>query len=208
MKKLLLIAVLSAGAAAASATTITFDDLPSAGQDTQIMNGYAGLNWSNFYALDTSTFKVQPSGYGYGIVSGTNVAYNAYGDPATVSSPGADQTFSVQDGYFTGAWHNGLQITATAVFADTTSTSLTFTVDSTAPTHQYFNWDNVQSLTFTSTGGTSAGYIAEGSQATHFALDNLTVSVVPVPEPGTFSLMGFGLLLGALASSTKRRKGS
>jgi hypothetical protein len=64
-------------------TVITFDDLPSY---SQISNGYAGLNWNNFYVLNTPDYGLNPSGYQNGTVSVPNVAFNAWGNPASISS--------------------------------------------------------------------------------------------------------------------------
>ena len=54
---------------------INFDDF---GAYADIYNGYAGLNWSNFYALNGST-NHPGSGYERGATSGSNVAFNGFG---------------------------------------------------------------------------------------------------------------------------------
>ncbi len=61
----------------------------------------------------------------------------------------------------------------------------------------------VDQLTFSSAGGTSAGF---GGGGTHFAMDNFTYNEVlsPVPEPETYAMLAVGLgLMGAFA---RRRK--
>jgi len=42
-----------------AATTITFDDLSDNGFGTAIVNGYQGLNWTNWFALNTPLFTAQ-----------------------------------------------------------------------------------------------------------------------------------------------------
>lgn len=200
MKKLLLLAAMATLSASAMAATITFEDLTDPGSGTPISNEYQGLSWSNFYSMNAAIYNIQPSGYGNGRISGTNVAYNGFGDPAMVISAGANEGFSIQDGYFTGAWNDGLEITATAVFTDQTSKSLTFTVDSTGPTHQYFDWTDIQSLTFSSAGGVQAGY---GGGGTQFVVDNLTVNAVP--ELGSNQLMLLGMCFGYAIVAARRR---
>ena len=85
-------------------TLINFDDL-NPGFGSQIANGYAGLNWNNFYALNSSV--AGPSGYENGTISSPNVAYNAFGSAASISSA---TPFTLNSGYFTAAWNNGLNL--------------------------------------------------------------------------------------------------
>ncbi|NND74212.1 MAG: hypothetical protein HKN44_04320 [Ilumatobacter sp.] len=64
---------------------VGFDDFTAADTLTEVPNGYAGLNWSNW----VSTHRLVYAGPGYNNVgtSGEFVAYNGSGNPATVSSP-------------------------------------------------------------------------------------------------------------------------
>ena len=53
----------------------TFDDLDLAAEDyPALTNGYDGLNWSNFYALNGVLYT--NSGYQAGVISASNVAFN------------------------------------------------------------------------------------------------------------------------------------
>ncbi len=168
----------------ASATTITFDDLASA---STIANGYNGLNWSNFGAYNGSDYAT--SGYVNGRVSGVNTAYNMYGSPASFSSATA---FTLNSGYFTGAWNNGLVISVVGLVAGLQVYSDTFTVNANGPTLHTFDWTNLSGVTFSSAGGVNAGLSSTGTQ---FALDNLTINAA-VPEPATWAMMlvGFGMM--------------
>ena len=62
---------------------ITFDDL--IGTSVPVPDGYYNLTWSNFYYLNGVTY-VGPSGFGAGVESTNNVAYNNGGTPAVISS--------------------------------------------------------------------------------------------------------------------------
>src|SRR5689334_20725074 len=63
--------------------TITFDDLTGAGLPP-VPNGYGGLQWDQFNWCDYTTSG--SSGFSVGVVSLRKVAFNAYGNPAQLSS--------------------------------------------------------------------------------------------------------------------------
>jgi hypothetical protein len=170
-------------ASPASATTINFDDL--GGYETPISNGYAGLNWNNWFVLDGTGFE--PSGYVNGVVSKENVAYNAYGDPATFSAQKG--SFTLNSFYLTAAWNNNLDVTVRGYdAANALVDKASFQVSTSGPTLERFNWTNLASVTLSTSGGVPAGYNGGG---THVALDNLTInsSVSGVPEASTWVMM-------------------
>jgi hypothetical protein len=208
MKNLLLVFVLCLSSVAASAQTITFDNLSNTSiyDGTLIANGYEGFNWNNFGYLTTSTYTNNPSGYLNGTVSGTNVAFNGAGWDASMSSQTSPFTFN--SAYFTGAWNNGLNIQVNAYLAGTQVDTMSFVVDSTSPVLETFNWSNIDALTFSSSGGTNAGYAGclYVSGCNHFAMDNMVVNdVIPaVPEPATYAMLFAGL--GLIGFSASRKK--
>ena len=159
-----------------------------------------GFSSNNLYTLDSSNgADISVSGYNAGTVSGNYVAYNGYGDPASLSSL---SSFLFNGAFFTGAWNDGLSITVNGFLGGLATQSMTFVVDSHAPTWQLFDW-TVDSLTFSSFGGVDQGYGGSGS---HFAMDNFTYNEVlsAVPEPETYAMFALGL--GLMGVFSRRRK--
>ena len=184
----------------AHATAIGFDDLASG---SAINNGYNGLDWNNFYALDGTNYS--NSGYQNGVVSPNNVAYNAYGNDASISV--ASGTFTLSSGYFTAAWNDGLNIDVTGFNSGTQIDQTTLVENTSGPKFETFNWSGIDTVTFHSFGGTPNAQFSGNGIGTHFALDNLTVngSATPAPEPSSVAAMGFGAF-GLLALTAFRRK--
>jgi len=87
-------------ACAGAQTVITFDDI-----NTVLPSGYQGLTWSNF-SVNNSILSFQSGhvdGYYYGMVSPSNVAFNASGSPAEIDSA---TNFNFLSVYLTAAWNS------------------------------------------------------------------------------------------------------
>jgi len=196
MRRHLLFCLASAALApVASATVLDFEGLAD---QAKIPDGYGGLHWSiDFQSVDAILLPF-PSGYKNGLVSGRNVAYNAFAND--VSFWVASGTFALKGLYLTGAWNNSLNVDITGYLGSSAVHTATVVVSSNAPTQVLLNWSGVDKVEFHSYGGVSAGY--EGS-GTHFVLDDLDVEVkgAPVPEPFTVALG-----LGGLALAARRRR--
>ena len=123
------------------------------------------------------------SGYDTGTVSAPFAAFNAFADPAVVS----DGVFDFAGAYLTAAWNNGLNIRVQGYLGTTEIYAQTVTVDTTGPTWFDFNYYGIDSLRFSSSGGTNAGL---GGAGEHFAMDNFTV--VPVPGAALLGILGLG----------------
>lgn len=197
MKKIALAALLAASLGAAHAGVVTFEGVSTR---AAVPNGYGGLNWSNFYTVNGADSFHVGTGYQHGLVSGTEVAFNSGGNPATVSASSA-HGFDLGDAWFTGAWNDGLQIVASATFEDGTHASKTFLVNTSAPIDEFFNWNGLASVTFVSSGGKQNFALSGGG--THFALDNLNTALA-VPEASNAALLLAGL--GLLAVAARRRR--
>jgi VCBS repeat-containing protein len=155
------------------ATTLTFDNLPLS-VESSIPNGYGGLDWSNFYYLDSNT-DVPISGYSHGTVSGPDVAYNAYGEQASISGT----TFNFIGADLTAAWNNGLVITVDGYDHNVLVDQQTVVVNTNTPTWFDLDFNGITDLVFSSSGGVSAGYDGSGTQ---FAMDNFTYSAIADPD--------------------------
>jgi len=154
------------------------------------------VNWTNFYELDSTYSGYTGTGYRNGTVSGKHIAYNSGGTQASISATSA-LGFDLTDAYFAGAWNNNLNIVANATFENGTHASKSFHVSTTGAYDEIFNWIDLASVTFVSSGGTrQAGLSGAGTQ---FALDNVNTTPA-VPEPANVALMLAGVgLLGVIA---------
>lgn len=192
MKKIALAALLAATFGVAHANLITFDDVSG----SVLPAGYDGVNWTNFYELDNTYSGYAGTGYRNGAVSGTHVAFNSGGAAASISATSA-LGFDLTDAFFAGAWNDNLNILANATFENGTHASKSFHVSTTGSTDEFFNWVDLSSVTFISSGGTpKPGLHGAGTQ---FVLDNVNTTAA-VPEPANLALMLAGVgLLGVMA---------
>jgi hypothetical protein len=198
MTKTFLALLLAFWSMAASAQVITFDDLTDYGSGSWISNGYAGLNWDNFGVLNAPAYSTN-SGYQNGVVSGTNVAFNSGGNQAITSS---GSTFTFESAYFAAAWNDGLAVLVQGYNGASLIDSISFLVNTSGPLLQTFNWNGIDKVVFSSSGGTKNINFDANYGGTMFAMDNMTIS--PVPEPETYAMLLVGL--GLIGFMARRRK--
>jgi len=168
----------------ASAYTLTFDDLPYPGLGAAIPNGYGNLNWSNEFYLDGTLYP--GTGYQYGIVSGTNVAYNGFASTAVMfTNPGV--VLSLDSGWFTSAFFTQ-NVEIDTYLAGNLTGAFVFPALFSQPT--FIDFGNVPF-------DTAYIFTPSGSQ---LVMDNLTLNTVP--EPASMLLLG----TGALAVVNRLRK--
>ncbi len=192
--------VLAFSVPSANASVITFDDHAGTYHGVPIEDGYKGFDWGNFNALDTVNYDRNPSGYQAGTVSLDNVAYNRFGHDATISS---SNLFNLNSAYFTGAWNDALNISVKGYLDGVEQYSKTFDVSSSIATLVTFNWANINSVLFSSSGGVDDPHYA--GTGYHFAMDNLDISSVPVPA--ALPLFGLGLAgVSGLGFKRKRKE--
>jgi hypothetical protein len=196
--KLLFIGIALVGATAAgnAATLLTFDDLPAGGPSDfdppVVPDGYGGLNWDNFAVVNGLEFGATTGeGYYYGVVSSPNVAFNDYGDPASLAV--SSGLFDLDSGYLTSALNSfpTLNIQVQGFVGATMLYNNTYTVNNSGPTLINFDYAGVDSVTFT----------AGDEEPSWFVMDNLTVTV---PEPRTYALMSMAVVLAGF--NVRRRK--
>lgn len=158
---------------------LTPEDLPGANQDfgagnnvwdAPIPNGYAGLQWNNWYVVNLE--GVPKSGYINGMIAPPNVAYNAYGNSALIS----DAKFTLNSAYLTGAWVNDLQVEVQGYVNGILTYDNTYTVNSESPTLVKFNYTNIDEVDFITSGGVNAGYGGVGKEV---VMGGLNVSFEP-----------------------------
>jgi hypothetical protein len=209
MKRLLTVCALALCVLASSAclslaqTTINFDDLP--GTDGSIPNGYQGLDWSNFDFVDpVGLGGLNPSGYINGIVSPDKVAFNNNGLPASFSSA---SIFTVNSLYITAAWREGLNVLIEGLASASVIHSLNVVIGSLSPTLVNLNWDDVDQVTFTPSGGTHNPDYPNG-EGTHVAIDDITINgrVSSVPEGSSIAMLLLGGLPVAFGVLRKRKR--
>jgi hypothetical protein len=171
------------------AEVLTFDDLtsPPSGLGISVPNGYGGLDWSNFSFKNGLTDGV---GYANSVVSPNNMVYDRSGNPGDVTAIAG--TFTLVSGYFTAAFRDGLQITVDGYNQGHLVDTSQFTVNTTGPTLETFNFSSIDEAVFTTSGGTlHPGYSPSDGVGAELAMDNLSVVT---PEPSS-------LVLAALAAA-------
>jgi hypothetical protein len=202
----LVFAALLIGASPVQAGVITFDDLSDNGTGTPIANGYQGLNWANFQVQNTPLFTifVGPNGAANGTVSSPNVAFNGFGDIAVlgVSPP---STFILNSLYLTAYWNDGLNVEIEGFSGGLGGTLLhdvTETINTTSPTLVNLDWTGIDTVSFLASGGSqNPNFSGSGTQ---FALDNLDLTIVPIPAALPLFATGIGGL-GLLGWRRKRK---
>jgi hypothetical protein len=171
-----------------SQTVINFDDLPNSTTGTFIADGYQGFNWTNFGVVNAillSNSVGYSVGYGYGMVSASNVAFNSGGTPAEIDSFGTN--FNFLSTYLTGAWNSNLNIEVEGFNGTNLVYDETKVVSATNATLFTFDYLDVDRLYFNSYGGQPA---FDGIDETQFAMDNFTFEFIP--EPSSFLLAALG----------------
>lgn len=177
-------ALLSAQSAYAGSTqnTITFDDLPSDANNS--ITQYAGFNWDNFFVVDPVASGSSGTGLANGVVSGSNIAYNGYGAPASFSA--VNGVFNLVSLYATSDYVDGNVVTITGFLNGFVDYSTTFTTNTAGPAFQTLNWNGIDQVSFS-------------TSSYQIALDNVTVSTSgPQPVPGPIAGAGLPALLGLL----------
>ncbi len=194
------------GGSGSSQILVTFDDFDLShahAYSTNIPNGYQGLNWTNFGIvngiLQSSALGGYLSGYNYGMVTPSNVAYNAFGNPAEIDSPGTN--FSFLSAYLTGAWNSNLNIEVEGFNGAAEIYDTNVVASATNPTLFTFNYLNINRLYFNSYGGELAGF--GGGAGENFVMDNFDFEFIP--EPSSLLLTALGGV--SLVAFLKRKRG-
>lgn len=156
----------------ADAGIITFDDFSAATVNDTVADGYKGFDWDNVWIANKSAFP--NTGFANGAVSGNYTAFNGYGFPGEITG---SSIFDFESVYLAGGFNAG-NVTFQGFNGTTLLYSQTVVVNITTPQLVNFDFDGINRLRFSSTGG-------------HFAMDNLTLnpSASAVPEPGSLTIL-------------------
>jgi hypothetical protein len=182
-------------------TVITFDDLTQTSTgllSTNIPNGYEGLTWSNMFVVNALRGAAinGTNGYYYGMVSPSNVAFNAGGSPAEIDSA---TNFNFLSAYFTGAWKSNLDVEVQGYSGTNLVYDETKVASATNATLFTFDYLDIDRLYFNSYGGEEAFGPNDGN---NFVMDNITFQFIP--EPSSLLLTTAGVL--ALVAFVKRKR--
>jgi hypothetical protein len=136
-------------------------------------------------------------GYGYGMTSLSNVAYNRFGNPAEIDARGTN--FNFLSAYLTAAWNSNLNIEVQG-FRDTNLVyDETKVVSATSPSLFTFDYLNIDRLYFNSYGGEPA--FGPGPEE-NFVMDDFMFEFIP--EPSSLLLTALGVV--TLWASVKRKR--
>lgn len=197
MKRKIMAIILAIASISASATVINFDNLSNSAAVVS-----EDFSWSNFRIANQNVTIM--SGYINGTVSPDNVAYNAFGEAASIKSNGSTD-FTFNGTYLTGAWNDGLNVSIIGKRDGTNTFTTTVQVNTAAPIWFTFDW-LVDELLFTSSGGVDSPLYPGGS-GTHFAMDNFTYNEISqaVPEPGSLALLSLAVIGLGVAGRRKTK---
>jgi alpha-tubulin suppressor-like RCC1 family protein len=154
----------------ACGTIITFEDHPSDGL-FPISGAYQMLNWNNFYAYD---INLEPfsSGFNAAVHSGSRFAFSGGGGDASIRGG----LFNLNAAYISAAWRDNLVLSTRGFLNGTLTYSNSYTLSATSATLINFNYLAVDTVTFSTSGGTQhPGYPGDG---TNIGLDDLDVTIL------------------------------
>jgi hypothetical protein len=165
--------------------TLTFDDIASDFIGL-VPPTYGGLIWDRFGYSDGSAPIRTESGYDNGRVSGNYVAFNIVTAIApTITGP----KFNFESAYLAAAWNDNLNVRIRGLRNGTQLYDEIAVVNTTEPTFFTFDFLGIDTLEFTSFGGTPRPGLS--GSGLNFAMDDFSVSL---PEP-TPIVLAAGLVL-------------
>ena len=173
-------------AAFGQAEILTFDELSSV-NDSPVPNGYGGLQWTGFdYMNPTDTLGL--TGYWNALISSPNVAFNAYGGSAVLTS---NVRFDLNSVYMDSAVSSSLrQVEVKGFLGGSLLYDNTYNIIYSHTTFLVFNYTGVDKVMFIP------------SVASQFAIDNLSVTIVPEPD----CVLLVGLCIVVLKFQVRRPK--
>ncbi len=191
-KFLLLTACLFLISSLGSAEVITFNSLP--GNGTAVPNGFAGMDWNNFY--DVSMAQMLTGNNVPGGALNTSFATNTGGAPAWFTSTG---TFSFASALLATDGTSPLRLEVVGLLNGKVVDQAMLTLSSAVPAQETFNWSGIDGVRFVPQPGPNSNVEVQ------FALSQLVVNAAAVPEPTSLLLLGSGL--GMLCIQARKLRG-
>ncbi len=222
------ILVAAAGLAAAmdgragASTLLTFENTGTTAE--QPLYSYGGLSWQNVETMNTDWWVTDGNpinGYVTGAVSPPTVAWvppDGTSDMAT-ATVSSSTPFAFLSAALTSAWDDNLQLQVTGYLHGQVVGSQTVTLNPSGPTMVNFNFQQVDTVQFSASGGTldpafSTPNLPPSMPPTpQFVIDNVTVDApgvsqppLPTPAPEPSGLAIAGLLTGGWWFLRKRTR--
>jgi hypothetical protein len=202
-----MLALLAASTNSTASTLITFDDLNPGTGSFMIPNGYQGFQWSNFAVTNGAQFSAHDNAPGFvnGVVSGSNVAFNADARDASFGVINGS-TFTLTSLYLTQAGFGPGNSTEIVGFRGGVAVdSAIFTPSANSPTLETLNWAGLDTVTLYDIWPPTGSDIA--------VVDNILIngpSGLPapslVPEPSPFALYVAAGLVGLTYRRVRRKR--
>lgn len=183
--------------------TADFDEFTGTYTENEDIGDYHDFNWSGFRVLD-STNSGLPSGTGYGNGAVSPDHYLVldldadFGQIQNLRSEN-DGLFTLDSAYLTAVWRNGLEVRVRGWADGDLKHDHTATVNTTEATFVEFDFDNIDTLTLSSSGGTFIG--GSTSYEELFIVDDFTYTVsepavtpIPTPVASVAGLAAFGMI--------------
>ena len=203
-KSLFATALIVFASASQASTVIKFDAVIGHPNGVAVPNGYYGsswLGWTNFHLIEVTNPSWSNSGAVQASVSLPGVANTDSGLPAQIHSLAP---FTLNTAYFAADWNDGLKVTVSGESEGLIVHTKTFFIDTQHPTLVTFNWQNIDNVLFSATGGIPNNALS--GAGTNFAMDNLVINgpMSVAPEPETYAMLLAGL--GLVGFMARRRK--
>jgi hypothetical protein len=189
---------------AGASTLLTFEDTNTTNE--QPLTSYGGLQWQNVQTMNTDWWVRDGNpinGYVNGAVSPPTVAWvppdGSFSGTAT-ATVSSSMPFAFQSAALTSAWNDNLQLQVTGYLHGLIVGSQTVTLNPSGPTMVNFNFQQVDTVRLSASGGTydpafpSPGTSTQVPPSPQFVIDNVTVDVpgvvTSVPEPSGLAIAG------------------
>ncbi|CAF0964329.1 unnamed protein product [Didymodactylos carnosus] len=132
------------------------------------------MNWTNGWYNNVTRYAPGINGYPTPLQSGHYVSYYTGTAPVIMTSANGS-LFTLDSFYASAAWRDNLQFTLNGYQSSTVIKSQTFTLQVFNVSYLAFDgWNSLDTLTFTTSGGTKNSMV--GTNSSQMAFDNLCIT--------------------------------